>query len=68
MRNSFFVAGRDDSKAATLIRLPIDNPVAGFCLPSEADFRRRLAKGPGVGHIRRNCDGDVAEWLKAAVC
>jgi hypothetical protein len=26
----------------------------------------RLAIGHGVGHIRRY--GDVAEWLKAAVC
>jgi hypothetical protein len=25
-----------------------------------------LAKADGVRHIRR--DGDVAEWLKAAVC
>ncbi len=25
-----------------------------------------LAKAPGVGHM--GSDGDVAEWLKAAVC
>ena len=44
----------------------LSREVAERCKATCAAFDLPLAAQRGVGHIRLN--GDVAEWLKAAVC
>ena len=47
-------------------RRPAPGTIDTLHFTSCADCNLTLAARPGVGHIRRT--GDVAEWLKAAVC
>ncbi len=58
------IANRESSKRATT---PARRQVKGSnCAWVSGNFNLPLAARASLGHIRRT--GDVAEWLKAAVC